>query len=109
MSSCPLSSNQNPSENSLTVLLDVTGAQDIGGVTLGQSWQSFAFPSHGQQGALCEALAGGPAVPEAEATGGEGTAGEEDAGSAAHRAERAELLAARRRLKRLSVTRRQQV
>lgn len=42
---------------------------------------------------MCEALTGGPAVPEAEATGGEGTAGKGDAASA--RAEILELLAAR--------------
>lgn len=42
---------------------------------------------------MCEALAGGPAVPEAEATGGEETASKGDAASA--NSEILELLAAR--------------
>lgn len=61
---------------------------------------------------MCEELAGGPAVPEAEATGGEGMAGEEDVGTAAQRAETPELLAARggeASKETASVTRRQQV
>ncbi len=64
--------------------------------------KSFAFPSQGQQRALCEALAGAPAVPEAEATGGEGTAGKEDASADT-------LEGGDSGLKQLSVIRRQQV